>query len=78
MRPVLIVIATAIILGIAYHAFAATSPYREHPSVSPHSLKEARETSPGCVTAKIIVLALRLPDGRLIAARTFVVFVPCN
>lgn len=54
MRTILIIIATAIALGAAYHAFAAPTPNKEHTVIPTSRPKDTDKAIEHCIQATTI------------------------
>ena len=78
MRPVLVILAAALIIGAAYHAWSSPNLKAETPLLGTQSLKEKLPAKPRCMRPRIFILAQRLPNGKAIPVMTAVVMVPCE
>lgn len=66
MRAVIIVILAAAILGIAYHAFAAPSPFKDIPATSTRTAQAADKPLARCVQVTTVQRFLMKPDGTML------------
>jgi hypothetical protein len=76
MRPLLIVLAAAIILGTAYHALPATDPTTEQPVIRLQKPKDASQAISVCTPVRTFIIARKLPDGT--KQPVAVIFAPGN
>lgn len=77
MRPILVILAAALIIGLAYHAWASPNPNQETPLTATQTAKEAISRKQRCATTRVFILAQRLPNGKAVPVMAVVARVPC-
>ena len=78
MRIVLLIMAAACFIGLAYHAMSAGRIDQEIPLTPTESRKDARQAKSACTVRRVLILAQRLPNGKAIPVMVAVVTVPCE
>jgi Flp pilus assembly protein CpaB len=77
LKIIILIIAAACFIGMAYHAWPAGRTDQEIPLSATESRKDAVSAKAQCTRQRVLILAQRLPNGKAIPVMVAVVTVPC-